>query len=215
MRITRETKLFEYTDKVVKTYLKQILKAFRRMQRRTITAFDEANVMLAVNSEWRGIMALIVEALKKIAAYYYRAALRTCGIKRRIDDFVVDAWLMGLLDDLDYVTHYQFNNEADRKRARLIEAVLSVFTGVEKKKQIDIAMRYLVRQFEQTADNVTSAAVIHGYEDAGIEKVEWVTQRDEKVCEECLPLDGKVFPIDDCPPCPEHYNCRCFLLPVL
>lgn len=215
MRITRETKLFEYTDKVVKTYLKQILKAFRRMQRRTITAFDEANTMQIINSEWNGIMALIIEALKKIALYYYRAALRTCRIEREATSFMIDAWLMGLLDDLDFVTHYQFNNEADRKRSRLIESVLSVFTNTDKKKQIDIGMRYLVRQFEQTADNITSAAVIHGYEDAGVELVEWVTQRDEKVCAECEPLDGKIFPIHDCPPCPEHYNCRCFLLPVL
>lgn len=215
MRITRESELYKFTDKVVKTYLKQILKRFRRMQRRTITAFDETNVMVIINSEWDGIMALIIEALKKIARYYYRAALRTCRYEREFTDFMVDAWLLGLLDDLDYVTHYQFNNEADRKRSRLLESVLSVFTAVDKKKQIDIAMRYLVRQFEQTADNVTSAAVKHGYEDAGIELVEWVTQRDERVCHECIPLDGEIFSIYDCPPCPQHYNCRCFLLPVL
>ena len=49
----------------------------------------------------------------------------------------------------------------------------------------------------------------------GVEKIKWHTAADELVCEECGPLDGQVFPIDEAPPCPAHPRCRCWLMPEL
>lgn len=50
-------------------------------------------------------------------------------------------------------------------------------------------------------------------EQAGVEKVRWLTVRDFAVCEECSPLDNQVFDLDDAPhPIDDtHYGCRCFL----
>lgn len=56
-------------------------------------------------------------------------------------------------------------------------------------------------------------AAITAYRDAGVEEVMWITQRDGRVCEECITLNGLIFPIDRVPDKP-HYNCRCYLEPV-
>jgi SPP1 gp7 family putative phage head morphogenesis protein len=50
------------------------------------------------------------------------------------------------------------------------------------------------------------------HRDAGIEEVMWVTAGDERVCEECRPLDGQVFRLDQVPP--KHWGCRCILIPA-
>jgi SPP1 gp7 family putative phage head morphogenesis protein len=51
----------------------------------------------------------------------------------------------------------------------------------------------------------------------GIKRVQWMTARDERVCEWCGPLDGLIFPLDQLPlggP-PIHPQCRCFIRPVI
>ena len=96
----------------------------------------------------------------------------------------------------------------------LIEAILSVKTMQDRKKQLDIATRYIARQLEQTADDVTMASIKKAFEDAGVQLVEWITQHDERVCAECEPRDGQIFELKDLPPLPAHYNCRCFIVPV-
>ena len=42
----------------------------------------------------------------------------------------------------------------------------------------------------------------------------WETELDERVCEDCDELEGKVFSPDDVPSCPMHPNCRCRLIPI-
>jgi SPP1 gp7 family putative phage head morphogenesis protein len=57
-----------------------------------------------------------------------------------------------------------------------------------------------------------NTAVMDGYRRDEIEYVEWLAALDEKICERCGELDGKVFSIDNAPPAPLHPNCRCTLL---
>jgi len=47
------------------------------------------------------------------------------------------------------------------------------------------------------------------YSTVGVRKLEWMTMDDERMCAECEPLDGKVYPIDKFPGQPKHPNCRC------
>ena len=60
---------------------------------------------------------------------------------------------------------------------------------------------------------VEDAAVIEGYKKAGVEKVMWIAERDDRTCDTCLKRDGLVFPIRDIPDKP-HYGCRCTLKPI-
>jgi hypothetical protein len=54
------------------------------------------------------------------------------------------------------------------------------------------------------------AAVVRGQEIAGGEVMtRWRTAEDERVCPECGPLDGQVWPEGEGPIPPLHNHCRC------
>ena len=215
--ITRDTNLFEYEDKVVKVLLRKLLRLFRSLARtiqsNTINGLDELNVIPAVNKMYDEILALTLEFLKAVAQRAYRRARR----KRRDDDFLLDLWLLDYLNQYNPVTEYLFFQEADRKRARLIEAIMSVLTSKNPtttvSKVVDKGLKDWVRQVDQFGDCVVVDATEKAYEDNGTKQVMWVTQRDERVCSLCIPLDGEIFDIEDVPP-PQHYNCRCFTVEV-
>ena len=215
MVITRRVQPWSRTDKIVKVYITLILRSFQKIRRKLTAAnFDEVNVMGVVNSEWQSINAYMKDALLKIVIYYYRIGFETCG-KPPPDDMEAQMVFAKLLDSYDPVTHYLFLPESDRIRARLIEALLSVRTASERYKQLDLGIRYIVRQLRQTADDYTMDVLIQSFKDAGVEEVEWITQQDERVCAECEPLDGQIFKIDKVPMLPQHYSCRCYIIPVL
>ena len=47
------------------------------------------------------------------------------------------------------------------------------------------------------------------HREVGIQKLEWMTMEDERVCPVCGPLDGKRFDTGRFPQQPAHPNCRC------
>jgi SPP1 gp7 family putative phage head morphogenesis protein len=53
------------------------------------------------------------------------------------------------------------------------------------------------------------------YKQYGVEQVEWLTALDDRQCDECEELNGKIFPIDEAPDLPVHPNCRCTLAPAI
>ena len=206
-KLTRESNPFEIRDRIVKAYLKMILRRFKRLNQGTILGFDEINALSAVNATYEDVINLTVEALQKVAKQTYRWI---CD-----EDFPADMWLSGFLQEFDPVTHYKFFDEADRKRSRAYEAIMSTqitYTqdGTEKavassekavvsskkaserKKQIEIATKYWVRQFEQTADNVVDAIIVKAYKDNNVKYVRWYTMKDAKVCADCKARDGKM-----------------------
>lgn len=209
--ITKQDQLFDRTDKIVKAYLRVILNRFRKVQR-TLT-FDELNIMNTINEEWEQLNKLMRDCLYEVVLYYYRFACDIC--QRDFDDQEAEMWFAKLIEQADPVTHYIYFPESDRKRARLIEGIFSVKKLSERRKQLDIAERYIARQITQTADDYTISSFIEGLKASGVKEVEWVTQQDEKVCEDCEPLDGQIFDMDDIPMLPQHYNCRCFIIPIL
>lgn len=207
--ITRQTALFEYADKVLNTYLRQMLRKFRRTQN-NLLSFDElnvANTQTAVNDLYEEVLKLALEAYRKIARYYYRL------VRKKDEDFPLDMWLSELLEAYDPVTYYLFFSEHDRKRARMFEAMLSARTKADLKKEAFKAFRYWGRQFKHYLDKTAVNAVLEAYTKDGVTMFEWVTQKDEKVCAECAPKDGTLYTLKNLPPLPLHYNCRCFLIP--
>lgn len=108
------------------------------------------------------------------------------------------------------ITHYIYNNEVDRKRERTAEAVNS---STDKKKEFHRGLRYWALQTSEYCDIVTDEATLEAFRDAGVKKVRWVTEQDDRVCKVCGPLDGKMYNIDNVPQKP-HWGCRCRLEPV-
>ena len=205
--LTSDSNIYEIRDRIVKIYLKKILRRFKKLNQ-SLLAFDEINSMNAVYTAYDEVVSMSVDALKDIARKTYR------WVNGSEDGFLVDMWLVGWLQQADPVTHYKFYEEADRKRSRLFEAVESVRTSSERKKQIEIGMRYWVKQFEQTADNLVDDVVIQAYKDNGVKYVMWMIKNDAKVCDDCYRRKGKIYPINSPLLKALHWNCRCWWIPV-
>ena len=206
-KLTKDSNIYAIRDKIVKAYLKKILRRFRQLNQ-SLLAFDEVNLLGAVNNAYDDVVNMSVDALRDIAKKTYRWANGSDG------DFIVDMWLSGWLRQVDPVMHYKFYDEADRKRSRLFEAVESVRTSAERKRQIEVGMRYWVKQFEQTADNLVDDVVLQAYRDNGVKYVMWQIMNDAKVCNDCYKRNGKIYPIDSPLLRALHWNCRCWWIPI-
>ena len=80
-------------------------------------------------------------------------------------------------------------------------------TGLAKNKAVTIARTETLR--------AGNAASIDRYKRVEVERVEWVSALDDRICEECESLHGKTFDIDNIPDLPVHPNCRCTVVPLI
>lgn len=212
-------KPFDYTDKVMKIYLKTVVKTFSSLGNRiNVLKFDE------INSRNKGEQAIFkyvkkayVDMYDECLEMYEAIAKQMYAYVRKGDKYKFNEkkFVKEFIENPDRVTKYIFKDETDRKRSRLLEALLAVMLAKKMtfKVELNVAMKLWSKQALQTADDIAMAALIQAYKDAGVKKVIWCTQEDERVCEDCEPLDGQVYPIDEMPDFPQHYACRCFVIP--
>ena len=207
----RKDALYAPCDRAIKAMNRENLKAFGKLK---LAKFDELNVI-------REVTALYQKSALQARKRYYEVAFEVyvlillwegmdAGKAHKMAEKAIDEkWVAGILKEPDPVTLYSFDSETERKAQKLAET-LSV--AQNRDQEIDKALKVWSRQLGQYAINFTDYAMVQAYEDAGVEKVEWVTQHDERVCPECGSLDGKVFPLDAVPL--KHWGCRCYLRSV-
>ncbi len=189
---------YRYTDKVIAYIDRQLIKRYSRLK--SLVSFDELNVLQEVNDLHRDIGLLLRQALLKLAQTVY---LENAGQAHLRD---LDAiWLDEMLNAYDPVSKYVFTHEEDRKRARLIEALIASTT---KTREVDAALRSMSYMCRIYAVRITDEAVLQAFRDDKVKWVMWVAEIDGKTCSVCLKLDGKVYPMDRLPPKPHPY-CRC------
>lgn len=129
---------------------------------------------------------------------------------------ISEKWLDGIQSEYNPVTKYVYVTEAERKRARFFESLVA---DAESKQRREMENDYRaaenawIRQTRQAMIDIEDRAAIAAYKDAGVRKVRWISQHDDKVCKECGRLDGLIFAIDAVPDKP-HYNCRCTIEPM-
>lgn len=190
---------YEFADKAIRDMNRRNLRAFDGIK---TLKFDELNVMKYVTKVYEDAVKLAKKRYLQIALEAYRLAKG----KKKIDR----DWILDMLEEYDPVTMYLYEPEAERKKDRTVEAVLSSPNKIEA---VDKALKLWTLQNTHYAEKSVDKATLQAFEDNGIEKVRWVTAEDEKVCEECRKRDGKIYPIDKLPPKP-HYRCRCTYEPV-
>ncbi len=221
-RTIRQDELFDFTDKTVKVYLKKLVKEYSALVRQiNALPFDEVNALVISSAVSKTYDDLEKEAFIIFCLIYARV-YKFC-FKEHYTDGMEQALVTALLEGYNGVTKYVYTSECDRKRARLYEAIMGA-TEVGRtsaavrslvKKEVETAQRLFARQIEQYADNVTCAALLQAYTDAGVKRFKWVAVNDEKTCGTCKKYDGKVYNVDDLPPYPAHYYCRCILIPMI
>ena len=204
--------IYDGADRAIREMNRQNLKAFGKLK---LAKWDELNVIRAVDAVYRESIRMARQRYYEVAVEAYILAMIEAGKSNKdatkaADMDIDSAWVLAMLEEVDPVTLYAFLPEAERKKARFIEAVS---VAQNRNQEIDKALRYWTVQVAQYADNSVFYARLKAFKDAGVEKVMWNTQRDERVCDECGPMDGEIFEIDNVPDTP-HWGCRCYISPV-
>lgn len=208
----RTVDYYSACDAAIMAMNREALEAFTKLK---MAKWDEINVIRVVVTTYRTSARKAKKRYYEVAFEAYLLMMALCGVEpkaahRMAEKSITPEWVDDVLAQTDFVTLYRFNNEMERKAYRLAE---TLEVSNDRNAEIDKALRFWSRQLGQYAINVTDYAMIQAMQDAGIEYVRWITMRDEKVCHECGPRDGKVYRIDELPPKP-HINCRCRLEPV-
>jgi len=128
-----------------------------------------------------------------------------------------EKYVDGVLNEYNPITSYLYYPEADRKRARLSEAIMAavvVNSRSDYHKELKKFANLWHTQTLQYGETMVDKTRVKTFEKNGIKYVRWITQGDEKVCTECKERNGKIYPIGKIPTKP-HYRCRCWLEPLL
>lgn len=185
-----------YKDKKIERLKTKIKKLFQRFQ--ATMKFDEVNLIKRTKKLYEELEKLNEETYLEIANEVYHEHFPN---GKKLDK----KWLVLLLAGYNPTMKYVYSHEVDRKCARLYEALLSTKT----KKEIITAFNSWYKQTSWFAIDVTDQAVIKAFTDKGVKKLQWNTQRDGRVCEECRSRDKKIYPINKLPK-KSHPNCRCY-----
>ena len=211
--------MYRLADKLLEQLKKLIRREFNRLG---IFGFDELNAP-RVTKETTSLFDRLMrenkkqylEAAKK--AYSDAVALAVAaGYENPGTNRINEMWLIGLLGAYNFVSGYLYESEAERKRLRLEEQMLTAKEYLNRTLYNDSLRRYANLWWTQTAHYMLDAvdtATLDGYKDSGVEKVKWNTNIDGRECKTCRERNGKVYPIDKVPP-KAHRNCRCYITPV-
>ena len=167
-----------------------------------------------VNKLYKSALNSIMNEFVAVANAIYQDIYDECidmgfdGDPTNIDE----AWIEEFFDRYNPVTKYVFSNEIDRKRARLFEALVA--NELDTFRSYKDAERLITQQVRQYGIDLEDAIVMTVYEDTGVKRVQWVAEDDHKTCGVCNELDGQIFKLKDAPP-KQHYNCRCYLIPIV
>lgn len=227
-RIDRNTNIFIDADTITKQYLRILLRKYRRMEIDVLELWllmEDGNVstqsivqiISKINFEWASITVQIRNCLITIIKEVY---LKTRKKPHDYYDPLFEIEYQELFEALwkEYgnVTHYQLSAELERRRARLIEAVMSVSTKRDLREQFNVSLRSLSKLLIQAGDDATYKAFLAALKDEDVSYGMLVTQRDARVCNDCRSHDGKIYSLATLHKMlPRHYNCRCFIIPVV
>ena len=211
--------MYETADRLIALLDKKLRRYINRLD---VTGFSELNALVIQRETTELIKKLLADnkkAFRKIAedAIAEAAAdienLTGEQAKRvKADDKYVDE----ILNQYNEITGYLYYSEADRKRARLSEALIVALMLLDRAKYHDNLRKFANLWHTQTVQyeiTITDETRVDIFDRNGIKKVKWNAEHDEKTCKVCRERDGKIYPIDKVPAKP-HYNCRCWLTPV-
>ena len=199
------TMSYDEADRALRVINRQNLRIFSRLKSKLMKS-DELNIIRYVSDAYDESIAMVERWYLDVAQKAYAQVSEGKRKKNPIDL----EWLILFLETADPVTRYVFLNEAERKKARLIEALaVAQDMGLE----VDKALRLWTRQIGWSAISVVDAATIEAFEDDEVMKVKWLSKRDRWVCDECWERDGQIYKITALPS-KAHPGCRCKLVPV-
>lgn len=211
--------MYRHLDKLLAEAKKKVRTEFNHM---SVMGFDELNVIntrKVTQEAFDRLLSDNEEMYLRVAKSAYKKAVKDAEAEGFTGEETTDIggdWVVGLLAGYNFVTGYLYDKEAERKRLRLNEQILTAREYNNRQMFQDSLRRTANLWWTQTAQYGISAvdeAVIQGFKDKGVKEVRWIAADDEKTCPTCGERDNKVYRLNKIPPKP-HYGCRCHIVPV-
>lgn len=210
--------MYKHLDSLLEAEKKRIRAEFNHL---SVTGFDELNVVSTrktTQEMYDKFMRDNETMYLKAAKNAYRKAVKAAKAEGFSGDEteVSGDWLVGVLAGYNLVTGYLYGKEADRKRLRLNEQILTAREYNNRTMYQESLRKAANLWYTQTVQYGISAvdeATIKGFKDMGVKEVRWIAADDEKTCPTCGARDNKVYRLNKIPPKP-HYGCRCYVVPV-
>jgi SPP1 gp7 family putative phage head morphogenesis protein len=211
--------MYRLADKLLEQLKKLIRREFNRLG---ILGFDELNA-IRVTKETTSLFERLraenqkrfLEAAKRAYADAVSRAI-AAGYRDPGEGKINEVWLLGFLGAYNFVSGYLYEAEAERKRLRLAEQMMTSHEYLSRTMYNDSLRRSANLWWTQTSHymlDTVDKATLDGYRDSEVEQVIWNTNIDGRECETCRERHGKIYDIDKVPP-KAHRNCRCYVTPV-
>lgn len=213
--------MYEYLDSLLEKAKKKIKIEFNHIG---AMGFDELNVVgtkKITKATFERLLANNEKLYRKAADDAYKKAKTkavTVGYSEESKEksSLSGDWLFSVLFAYNLVTGYLYDKEAERKRLRLNEQILTA-REFNDRQMLDKSLKRTANlwwtQTQQYGVDVVDAATVQAYDDLGVERVRWITNIDGRECQVCRERNRVIYDIKKVPPKP-HYNCRCMLEPV-
>ena len=211
--------MYEYLDSLLAKIKKKLRTEFNRLG---MLGFDELNVTNTKKVTKEMFDRLLSENEKmyqKAADAAYSSAKNSAKGVGYIEDEEKELsgeWLLGVLLAYNLVTGYLYDREAERKRLRLNEQILTA-REYDSREMYNESLRKTANlwwtQTQQYGITIVDAATEQGFFDMGVKKVRWKSVADGRECKECKERHNKVYKLSEVPE-KTHYGCRCYLEPV-
>ena len=211
--------MYRLADKLLEQLKKLIRREFNRLG---VFGFDELNAprVTAETIElferlMRENERLYLQVAKRAYADAIAAAI-AAGYKDPGENPINASWVGGLLGSYNFVSGYLYESEAERKRLRLAEQMMTAKEYQSRTQYNDSVRRSANLWWTQAAHYMLEAvdkAYLKGLKASGVERVWWYTNIDGHECKVCRDRDGVIYDIDKVPPKP-HRGCRCYWIPV-
>ena len=211
--------MYDRLDSLLAKIKKKLRAEFNRLG---MLGFDELNVVNTKKVTKEMFDRLLSEnekAYQKAANAAYSSAkqkAKAVGYAEKEEKELSGDWLFTVLLAYNLVTGYLYDREAERKRLRLNEQILTAREYDSREmynESLQKAANLWWTQTSQYGIDIVDAATLQAYEDMGVEMVRWKAKIDKRTCKVCKERHDKIYKISEVPR-KTHYNCRCYLEPV-
>ena len=211
--------MYKLADKLLEQLKKLIRREFNRLG---IFGFDELNAhRVSVET-----IALFDRLMRENERLYLQVAKRAyadaivlavaAGYTDPGKNRINASWVGNLLAAYNFVSGYLYESEAERKRLRLAEQMMTAKEYQSRTLYNDSVRRSANLWWTQAAHYMIESvdkATLDGLKDSGVERVQWHTKIDGKECKVCRDRNGRIYDIDKVPP-KAHRGCRCYFTPI-
>lgn len=208
--------MYEYIDKNLEKYRKQIQRLFNNSRLRISARYSPETLEKVSTAEIKKLLKKLKQKDHDffwLMLFYILALPEDADLEYELRELDFD--FSAFLASYNATTRYVYKNEIQRKSARYNEGIIALDnpSGDDTYQLMKDNIRYWVKQCEEISVDMEREVVIKQAEKAGYKKMRWDAVGDEKTCKECRKLNGQIFDIADIPPRP-HYGCRCILTTI-